>query len=104
MRTFNDDHRDWLDIYPVEERLAIGAEPSPEAVMMVDVGGRHGKQAINLKRKFPHLPGKFVVQDLLQGFPAEKSGDVEYMVYDFRAEQPIKCKETLIPADLHLLT
>ena len=45
MGTFNEGHKDWLDFYPVEERLAAGADDSPEAVMMVDVGGGHGHQA-----------------------------------------------------------
>ena len=92
MGVFNEGRKDWWDFYPVEERLAEGAERSPEATMMVDVGGGLGHQAKNLKRKFPTLPGRFIVQDLPQGFSSEKSTEIEFMAHDFTTEQPIKGK------------
>ena len=64
MATFNDGHKDWLHFYPVEERLGKGAESEADSVMMVDVGGGYGHQAVNFKNSFPHLPGRFIVQDL----------------------------------------
>jgi hypothetical protein len=62
--------------YPVEERLGNGLQGDPETVFMVDVGGGHGNQAITLKRTFPHLPSRFVVQDLAMEIPTERPTDV----------------------------
>ena len=57
MKTFNEGHKDWIDFYPVEERLGKGASTESNAVMIVDVGGGAGQQALALKGKFPILPG-----------------------------------------------
>ena len=91
MSTFNEGHKDWTEVYPVEERIGSDADTSPDAVLMVDVGGGYGHQTVKLKRKFPNLPGRFVVQDLL-ALPPEKTrvNDVEYMEHDFMTEQPVK--------------
>lgn len=92
MGTFNEGHKAWTDVYPVAERLGKGASTESDAVMMVDVGGGQGHQAIDLKKSFPDLPGRFVVQDLPFAFPPEEQRvkDVEFMVHDFTKEQPIK--------------
>jgi demethylsterigmatocystin 6-O-methyltransferase len=88
---FNKDRKDWSDFYPVEERLGKGAETNSDAVMMVDVGGGLGHQAVGLKKKFPQLPGRFVVQDLMSLPPeSDRVDGVEYVVHDFLKEQPIK--------------
>jgi demethylsterigmatocystin 6-O-methyltransferase len=91
MSSFNDGHKNFLDIYPVMERLAPEALSDPGAVMMVDIGGGQGHQAIAMKTKFPTLPGRYVVQDLAHGLPAEKdrTDEVEFMVHDFMTQQPI---------------
>ena len=90
MASFNEGHIDWADYYPVLERLGDGANEDPSSVMMVDVGGGYGHQTLGLRRKFPQLPGRFVVQDIPQGLPTERTSEVEYMEHDFTLEQPIK--------------
>lgn len=91
MSSFNDGHKDWLDFYPVEDRLAKGASADKNAIMMVDVGGGQGHQAIGLRKRFPKLPGRFIVQDLAHGLPTDKGdGSVEFMEHDFMMPQPIK--------------
>lgn len=93
MVSFNEDHKEWFDFYPVVERLASETDISdPTAVMMVDVGGGLGHQAINAKRRFPELSGRFIVQDLAQAFPpsSQRPNDVEYMEHDFTKEQPVR--------------
>lgn len=90
MATFNEGHRNWLDFYPVIERLGDGADQDPSSVMMVDVGGGHGHQAVSFKRTFPQLPGRVIVQDLPQGLPIQRAADIEYTEHNFFKEQPIK--------------
>ncbi|PQE07105.1 O-methyltransferase family 2 protein [Rutstroemia sp. NJR-2017a BVV2] len=92
MESFNDGHKNFLDIYPVMERLAPGALTDPEAVMLVDIGGGQGHQAISMKQKFPELPGRYIVTDLAHGLPADKTANpgVEFLVHDFTKEMPIK--------------
>jgi len=90
MSTFNEGHKDWTEFYPVLGRLGDGARDDADAVMMVDVGGGLGHQAINLKAKYPGLPGKFIVQDLPQAFPEPRPEGVEYMAHDFTTPQPVQ--------------
>ncbi|KAI9650591.1 hypothetical protein NHQ30_000609 [Ciborinia camelliae] len=51
MESFNDGHKNFLDIYPVRGRFAPGASTDSEAVLMVDIGGGQGHQAINMEKK-----------------------------------------------------
>ncbi|TGO37663.1 hypothetical protein BHYA_0092g00460 [Botrytis hyacinthi] len=92
MQSFNDGHKNFLDIYPAMDRLAAGASTDSEAVMMVDVGGGQGHQAIAMKKKFPDLPGRYIVTDLAHGLPVERdeSTGVEFLVHDFMTEMPVK--------------
>jgi len=90
MATFNEGHKDWFEFYPVEKRLIEGARDEPDAVFMVDVGGGLGHQAINLRRQFPHAPGRFIVQDLPYALSSEWEAGVEFQVHDFMTEQVVK--------------
>lgn len=90
MTNFNAGRKNWTEFYPVLERLGRDAKRDKIAVAMVDVGGGYGHQAIEVKAKFPQLPGRFVVQDLPQGLLSERREDVEYMEHDFFTEQPVK--------------
>ena len=93
---FNEGHKDWFDFYPVNARLNSDAETESSAVMMVDVGGGWGSQAIGLKKKFPQLLGRFIVQDLMSLPPeSDREPGIEYVSHDFFKEQPIKGMCTL---------
>ena len=94
MGSLNNGLKEWFSIYPVEQRLAQGFDSSPDGVMMVDVGGGFGHQTINLKKKFPKLPGRFVVQDLASGLPKDKPEGIEFMAHDFTLPQPVKSKSS----------
>ncbi|KAI9687107.1 MAG: hypothetical protein M1822_002518 [Bathelium mastoideum] len=93
MATFNEGHKDWMSLYPIEEQLISGAKEGPESVFMVDVGGGGGHQAIALKKRFPTVPGRIVVEDLPQGLPkdgVEGTEGIELLAHNFMEEQPIK--------------
>ena len=69
MASFAIGHQDWLDFYPVEERLIEGSLDSKEAFFMIDVVGSHGSQSVALRDRYPHAPGRFIVQDLVDILP-----------------------------------
>lgn len=71
----------------------------PGAVLMVDVGGANGSQLINFKKQFPHLPGRFVLQDLPESVGNIKVPEgIEVMPYNFFTPQPIKGKKSFVLA------
>lgn len=82
------------EIYPVKQRLIQGAEHVPETYIWVDVGGGMGLYTAALKRAYPSLPGKCVVQEqeamvaVAKSLGADK--EVDYMSHDFLTDQPIK--------------
>ncbi|KAF4634971.1 hypothetical protein G7Y89_g3108 [Cudoniella acicularis] len=91
MSSFNDGHKNFLDIYTVEDRLGVGASTDLESVMLVDIGSGQGHQAIEMRKRFPDLPGRYIVTDLALGLPVEKEDKrVEFLVHDFMTAQPIK--------------
>lgn len=92
MQSSNDGHKNFVDIYPAMDRLAAGASTGSESVMMVDVSGGQGHQAIAMKKKFPNLPGRYIVTDIAHGPPANRDNSVgvEFLVHDFMTEMPVK--------------
>lgn len=48
--------RPWFMFFPVEEKL-LRKDP-------VDIGGGQGQDISAFRNAFPHLPGKFILQDL----------------------------------------
>ena len=81
----------WLDFFPFKERIARDFKESDGAVMLVDVGGGRGHEVEAIKKKYPSLPGRFVLQDMPatteQALPVP---GIEAVVHDFFTEQPIK--------------
>ncbi|KAA6408781.1 MAG: O-methyltransferase [Lasallia pustulata] len=78
---------------PCVSLSSANLKTGPDAVLMVDIGGATGSQEIDFKAQFPHLPGRYVLQDLyalkLNGATKHPEG-VELMAYDFFTPQPIK--------------
>lgn len=74
------------------------AEPATEdnCVLIVDMGGSLGHDLSELRRKWPHVPGRFILQDLpaviKQAQTMKLHQSIEPMVHDFFTEQPIKGK------------
>ena len=81
----------WLDFFPFEEQIAKDFKEGDGAVMFVDVGGARGHETEAIKKKFPTLPGRFVLQDLpdtvKQALPVP---GMEAVAHDFFTPQPIK--------------
>ncbi|KAI0098553.1 putative O-methyltransferase [Nemania sp. FL0031] len=82
----------WLDpgFYPVAERLIGGFNLEYSDTFLVDVGGGKGHDLHELKEKYPHLPGKLVLQDRPQVIPAMANGTFEAVPHDFFTPQPVK--------------
>ncbi|KAK8135203.1 hypothetical protein PG984_007215 [Apiospora sp. TS-2023a] len=83
----------WLDVFDVKAELGCcgaGARPAAE-VMFVDVGGGNGSQCAGLRKAWPDMRGKMILQDKPQVL--EKALGVEGMEkmgHDFLTEQPVK--------------
>lgn len=78
----------WLDAVSFDAEVAQGA--SPEEVVFVDVGGGNGSQCAALKKAFPELKGRIILQDrpaVLE--KALKVDGMELMAHDFLTEQPV---------------
>ena len=85
----------FADIFPLDTQLVDGfQEQDKEAVILVDVGGGQGQEIMELRKRYPKLPGRTVLQDLphvIAGAP--KTDGMEIMEYDFFTPQPIKGKQ-----------
>ena len=88
MPAYNIEHRDWLDVYPAQERLIEGANADAQSVLFVDVGGNTGSQAAAFRRQFPGARGRVIVQDLPQALQSPEPG-IEVMPQDFFMPQAI---------------
>ena len=82
------DEKDWLDFFPVEEKLQVS---NPSDVLLVDVGGGRGKDLQAFRGKFPNLPGRLVLQDLAHvSGTADIGNGIDVQVHNFFDEQPVK--------------
>ncbi|KAL9116664.1 MAG: hypothetical protein Q9187_006812 [Circinaria calcarea] len=79
-----------MDFFPVEEKLGKGARRDEDAILVVDVGGGFGHQAVALRKRFPNLPGRFVLQDLPNAVASLQLEGMEATVHDFLRLQPLK--------------
>lgn len=78
----------FVDVYPADER-ATGAKP--DRPLFVDVGGGLGQQAVAFRQRYPHLPGKVIVEDLPQTIGAVlKHPDIEPVPQNFFEPQAVK--------------
>ncbi|KID81333.1 O-methyltransferase, family 2 [Metarhizium guizhouense ARSEF 977] len=85
-------HPQWLDFYPIESELAPGFDDiDPQAVFFVDVGGSVGHEIQALRKKYPNIRGRMILQDRPASIArvAPESG-IEAMAHDFFTPQPIK--------------
>ena len=86
-----DGRANWLDFFPFEERVVKGFKGSDDAVMLIDVGGARGHEVEAIKKRYPTVPGRFLLQDLpgtiRQALPVP---GMEAVAHDFFTRQPIK--------------
>lgn len=84
----------WHERYPPVQKLAEETQlkKGSQDVLMVDVGGGVGGQVGALRKQYPELPGRFILQDLPDTIKnnASPPEGVECMPYDFFTPQPIK--------------
>lgn len=79
------------NVYPVHDRLIEGFDQSISDVMLVDVGGGWGQKSVAIKKEFPQLPGRIIVQDLPHIIASAPKTDMcELTAHDFFQPQPIK--------------
>ncbi|KOS41203.1 hypothetical protein ACN38_g7928 [Penicillium nordicum] len=84
----------WIDpsVYPAQERLIDGADSSPDAPFLVDIGGNVGHDLKRFQSRYPNVSGKLILQDLPMTIDQIKDLDpaIIRMGYDFHDEQPVK--------------
>ncbi|KAL6715997.1 hypothetical protein ACLMJK_006959 [Lecanora helva] len=90
MTSANEGRASWMDFFPVQERLGKNAHKNQEAVFFVDIGGGMGHEASALHKRFPELPGRFVLQDLPEVVSQVQAEGLEVIPHDFFNPQPVK--------------
>lgn len=83
-----------LPPYPMFESPA-GLNVEAEGVTLVDVGGGAGQAVGIIRKTYPNIPGRFILQDLSKSIESLASGRAEElgfepMVHNFFGPQPIK--------------
>jgi O-methyltransferase domain len=58
--------------------------------MLIDVAGGLGHEAAAVKKRYPELPARFVVQDLPQVTSETKLDGIEEITHDFFTSQPLQ--------------
>jgi hypothetical protein len=80
----------YLETFPFEEYAKNTTADTP---LFVDIGSSAGHQSIALKKKFPNIPGRIILQDLpqvIKNLQVNPPEGMETMVYDFFTPQPVK--------------
>ena len=96
----------WIDWYPIEERLLRGIKSDDDAVVMIDIAGGRGHYLAAFKEKFPHIKGRFILQEVPDVIDDIQTLDssIERMRHDMFTPQPIKGnKSTSNTKSNHLL-
>nr|WPM83325.1 ProsF [Phaeosphaeria sp.] len=85
-------HPQWLDFYPLEQELIPGFDTSdPNAAFLVDVGGSVGHEIKAVKKRYPNVPGRLIVEDLKATIErVNLDSGMEAIAHDFFTPQPIK--------------
>ncbi|KAL5044826.1 hypothetical protein BDW71DRAFT_185431 [Aspergillus fruticulosus] len=92
MKTQREGLPEWLDVFPIVERVQQEGELDPDQVLFVDVGGGVGHQSVALRGRLPDsVSNRIILQDMEPvvklAIPCE---GVEVMAHDFWKEQPVK--------------
>ncbi|CEF75723.1 hypothetical protein FGSG_10331 [Fusarium graminearum PH-1] len=79
--------------FPIQEQLIDGAHKSHDAPFWVDIGGCLGQDLLDLRRHYPSIPGKLILQDLppvIEQVKKIQQTSFTAMEHDFFTEQPVK--------------
>ena len=80
----------WLDFYPFEQKLTAEAGNNAKDVIFVDVGGALGSEIKELRKRYPTLKGKMILQDRQQTVDLVSADPgMVAMVHDFFTPQPV---------------
>ena len=80
----------WLDFYPFEQKLSAQGRDEEHDILFVDVGGALGSEIKELRKKYPSLKGRMILQDRQQTIDhVSPDPGMEAMVYDFFTPQPV---------------
>lgn len=93
----------WLNVVAFDTEVA--KDTKPEDILFVDVGGEDGSQCAALKKAFPDLKGRIILQcrhAVLEN--ALETEGIETMTHDILTEQSVKSEVTLLKLTINLLT
>lgn len=80
----------WLDFYPFEQKLLAEPRDSEHDILFVDVGGALGSEIRELRKRYPALKGRMILQDRQQTIDhVSADSGMEAMVHDFFTPQPV---------------
>lgn len=88
----------WYKIWPLVDNVE-NLSSNSDAVLLVDVGGGQGADALAFRRAHPDLPGRIIVQDLpetVAGADKTSLDGLELQAYDFFTPQPVKGARTYL--------
>ncbi|KAK4692131.1 hypothetical protein P7C71_g5011, partial [Lecanoromycetidae sp. Uapishka_2] len=84
----------WHETFPFAEILGPDVKKGPNEILLVDVAGNNGHEAVSLHESHPDLPGRIVCEDLppVVDMMTKKGhhDKVEFIKYDFFTPQPIR--------------
>lgn len=79
----------WVSSYPVEKEVG-DFKAASDSALLVDIGGGFGQHSVFFKNKFPHIPGRIIVQDIPSTLAhAPKVDGIEFTAHDFFTRQPV---------------
>ncbi|GAW24044.1 hypothetical protein ANO14919_136230 [Xylariales sp. No.14919] len=86
------DRKQWFDFFDIEDILLKGASKDADATLLIDIAGGEGHDIAEFHRRYPHAPGRLVLQDLPAIIDSiqDLAPGIERQKYDFFQEQPIK--------------
>lgn len=82
----------WIDWFPVQSAIMLGASNGANDILLVDVGGGKGHDLIKFLDKYPSARGGLILQDLpnlIQNLEGLSPG-IQAMGYDFFTPQTVK--------------
>ncbi|CAI6336898.1 unnamed protein product [Periconia digitata] len=83
----------WVDWFPVEEKLIQNSGLDKDQVLLVDVAGGRGHELSAFLDKFPNLPGRLILQDqphVLDDPTLGLDPRIEKKTIDFWVEGPVQ--------------
>jgi len=82
----------WFAPFPVEDRLLSRLDRSPDAVLLIDIGGGRGHDLAKFKTAYPNHGGRLILQDqtdVISNASADLEG-IECMSHNFFMPQPVE--------------